>query len=102
MLSPTDQPCKTECVNFGYTVCLILIPPNSHFKKKSVNKEGGDLEANRYALKFFIKLYLSPKKCENMKKTYLLEGKKCKTRPSTASNYGENLTKSLIQHRGKV
>ena len=44
MLTPTDQPCKTECVKFGYTMWFILIPPpTAHIEENSVNQRGWGL-----------------------------------------------------------
>ena len=62
MTPTTDQPCKTEYVKFGYTVCFILIPPHS-FKKIPLLKRCWDLKSPTVTInKITNKMTLSPKK----------------------------------------
>ena len=57
------------------------------------NLKGVGLRASQ-SLNFPIKSTLSSKKVEKiLKKTCIKGGKKCKTRPNTASNNGENIMK---------
>ena len=94
MLTPTDQPCKTQGIKLGYTVWFILIPPPPHPQghfENFVNQRGGDLEPNsdlpHKIDSFSIKL-------RNYEKNIYKKANKRKTIPNTASNNGQNITRS--------